>query len=297
MIRSFGYFVTLLIVFIALPAAAQIQEECMDCVEREIQKYYVGNEEWTQTEAQCCDWPCAGGWTMEEEDVGWGCLIATWSNPALLFSGTHCNSSDRDEGCPPEDPPPPPPDEIQNCTEATGCGSPIILDLGHDNYRLTSVSGGVHFDLRNEGTKVQIAWTRLGVENAFLAMDRNGNGQIDNGAELFGNYTPLRNGVLAANGFEALRELDVNADGAIDSTDAVWPTLLLWTDRNHDAFSTVDELQPISQSAVSSLGIDHSTIGKRDQWGNLFRYKAKFRIEENGQHQRTYYDVFFLMDE
>jgi hypothetical protein len=139
-----------------------------------------------------------------------------------------------------------------------------------------------------------MAWTRLGAENAFLALDRNGNGQIDNGAELFGNYTPLRDGSLAANGFEALDDLDTNSDRVIDSADPVWTSLLLWTDRNHDGFSSADELQPVAGSTVSFLRTEHRTISKKDQWGNLFHYAAKFGMTKNGrEHERTYYDVFF----
>lgn len=209
--------------------------------------------------------------------------------------GTICNASSYDDqGCPPRDPENP--DEGNGCPGAPGCGSPIILDVGDHNYRLTSVEDGVAFDLRNEGRRVQMAWTRMGVDDAFLAMDRNGNGTIDSGAELFGNFTPLRSGALAANGFLALAELDDDADGVVDANDAVWARLLLWTDRNHDARSTADELQPIATSSVTSLDTDHQSVGKRDQWGNYFRYMAKFRLRQ-GSHdqQRTGYDVFFQM--
>lgn len=118
---------------------------------------------------------------------------------------------------------------------------------------------------------ISCRWTRIGVDDAFLAMDRNGNGTIDNGAELFGNFTPLRSGALAANGFVALAELDDDGSGAIDSRDAVWSRLLLWTDRNHDGFSSASELQQITSSPVTMVSTDDQAIGRRDQWGNYFR--------------------------
>jgi hypothetical protein len=181
----------------------------------------------------------------------------------------------------------------QECSEGTGCGSPIVLDAG-GGYHLTALADGVAFDLRNEGVRRRVAWTIANLETAFLALDRNENGQIDNGAELFGNYTRLRSGVLAPNGFIALGELDDNADAIIDSRDEAWAMLLLWTDRNHDGDSTPDELQPIAQSEVVSLGSDYRAVGKRDQWGNLFRYASEFGVEKNGRrHRRPYYDVFF----
>lgn len=167
--------------------------------------------------------------------------------------------------------------------------SPIILDLGGGGYRLTSAADGVRFDIRNDGHPVQIAWTAAGGGNAFLALDRNGNGAIDNGAELFGNFTPLRSGALAANGFEALNELDDNGDGLLDATDAAWSSLLLWTDADHDGRSGAGELQPIGGSGVTALETDSRWIGRTDEWGNEFRYMSHVRM---AQGRRTYYDVF-----
>ena len=69
-------------------------------------------------------------------------------------------------------------------------GSPIIVDTARDGYRLTSVANGVYFDVNADGTPERTAWTRRDSDDAFLAMDRNGNGRIDDGTELFGNYTP-----------------------------------------------------------------------------------------------------------
>jgi hypothetical protein len=282
--------VMILIASLSFSAAAQIQEECMDCYEKVTKTPLPGGEERQDFEAECCDASCfyPNGFVVEDADVGWGCRTAqlppSWGELHNWY-GTVCNSSDDDLGCPEE--PPPPPDEIQHN------GSPIIIDLGEHSYRLTSIPGGVHFDLRNEGRRPQLAWTRLGVENAFLALDRNGNGRIDNGSELFGNYTPLRSGVLAQNGFVALAEFDSNSDRVVDSRDPAWQVLLLWTDRNHDGWSTPDEVQPIAHSMVIALGTEYRSIRKRDQWGNLFRYISKFRFRDGGgDHQRNYYDVF-----
>lgn len=142
-----------------------------------------------------------------------------------------------------------------------------------------------------------MSWTQRGAENAFLAFDRNGNGQIDNGSELFGDYSPLGAGGLAENGFLALAEFDTNRDGSIDSRDADWPLLLLWTDRDHNGASSNDEIVRLASSAVAALEIAYRPIGKRDKWGNLFRYTAKFRLWDGiSYRQRTYYDVYFLME-
>lgn len=188
----------------------------------------------------------------------------------------------------------PPPDEDAECPEPETCDdSPIVIDLGQHGYRLTSASDGVVFDLRNDGQPVQIGWTQFGVENAFLALDRDGNGSIDNGAELFGNFTPLRSGSNAPNGFAALRELDANGDTIVDVADPAWTQLLLWVDRNHDGSSTADELQPIASSIVTGLETDYRRVGRRDQWGNIFRFTSHARFAES---RRTYYDIYLVVD-
>ena len=286
----------MLIAILALPAAGQLQEECMDCYQKVTKTPLPGGEERQDFEAACCDAACfyPSGFVVEDEDVGWGCRTAVLpSHYGTQFKmyGTICNSSEDDLGCPEEEPPPPP-DEIQHN------GSPIILDLGEHNYRLTSIAEGVQFDLRNEGRRTPMAWTRLGVENAFLALDRNGNGRIDNGSELFGNYTPLRSGTVASNGFVALAELDSNQDHVVDARDPAWRALILWTDQNHDGWSTSEELQPIAQSVVTALETEYRNIRRKDQWGNVFRCMAKFRLSEGGrEHQRTYYDVFLRIEQ
>lgn len=231
------------------------------------------------------------------EDIGHGCGIMEVDNDAVV--GTMCNPTTyADLGCENPDEPLPPverkPVEKDDSQCGDPCSSPIIIDLGNESYRLTSLADGVPFDLQNEGQRRQIAWTRAGVENAFLALDRNGNGQIDNGSELFGNFTPLTSGALASNGFIALAEFDRNGDAVIDGRDPIWSYLLLWVDRNHDGWSTGDELAPLAASAILSLDTDYTPVGRKDQWGNHFRFQAKFRLSHHVQEQtRTYYDVFF----
>jgi hypothetical protein len=266
---------------------------CMDCIQKQTQHT---NPIWFESDGFCCNWPCEGftGYEMKQQDRGAGCLVTEVNNE--LVRGDFCDSNDTDLGCP--EPPPPSNGGGGGWAEVINPGSPIILDLGDDTYRLTSVADGVRFDLRNNGQACQVAWTRLGVENAFLALDRNGNGRIENGAELFGNFTPLRSGQLAGHGFEALREMDGNGDGILNATDGAWSALLLWVDRNHDGVSTPGELQPISSSAVTELELDPRVVGRKDQWGNQFRYMAHFRFRHaSAEARRTYYDVFFRMGE
>lgn len=175
------------------------------------------------------------------------------------------------------------------------CDTPILLDLGVGGYRLTSAIDGVRFDIRGDGLPRQVAWTAPHSETAFLVLDRNGNGRIDSGAELFGSATPLASGSPAVHGFEALTELDGNADGVLDRNDAVWASLLLWTDRDHDGASGPGELQPIARSGVEWLASSSAdNVNRRDAWGNVFRYMARFgSVTPSGNRTRQlpFYDV------
>lgn len=109
--------------------------------------------------------------------------------------------------------------------------NPIIIAVGQgSNYQLTSPSGGVFFNLNADGIKEKMAWTQAGDLVAFLVLDRNGNGNIDDGTELFGNHSVVPSGQPVTNGFEALAWYDLNTgngDGVIDSRDAIWSSLRL----------------------------------------------------------------------
>lgn len=181
-------------------------------------------------------------------------------------------------------------------------GSPILVDVGGRGYKLTSVEDGVPFDIDGDGQAEQMAWTAADAENAFLAFDRNGNGRIDNGTELFGPYTPTHpDGDLrrtAPNGFEALRFLEspsygalTPSDGIIDARDPMFQRLLLWTDRNHNGISEPDELQSLADAGVVAIDTDYKVIGRRDRFGNEFRQMGRLTWAD-GEAAHVY-DVWF----
>jgi hypothetical protein len=177
------------------------------------------------------------------------------------------------------------------CEQGTvDCPSPIVLNMGHGDYRLTDIAGGVRFDLDADGRVDHVSWTAAGEPLAFLALDRNGNGVIDNGSELFRDHTRLASGIFAKNGFEALRELDSNGDGVVDSRDSNWRKLQLWIDSNHNGVSEASELKRITDSDVRSIDLTYRWTGRRDRYGNLFRYEG---LTSTVSGPRRCYDIFF----
>jgi hypothetical protein len=177
--------------------------------------------------------------------------------------------------------------------------SPILIDVLGNGFRLTDTLAGVNFDLDNDGVKEQTAWTGNGSDDAFLVLDRNGNGTIDNGSELFGNFTPQPDPPygVARNGFLALAEYDKQAnggypDGVIDRNDAVFVSLRLWQDTNHNGISESWELHTLSELNIESISLDFRDSRRRDQYGNQFRYRAK--VKDKWGLGRWAWDVFFV---
>lgn len=170
-------------------------------------------------------------------------------------------------------------------------------------YRFTSPSHGVQFDVDGDGTPEQTAWIDNVFEVAFLAVDRNGNGKIDDGTELIGGHTVRE----AGNGIAALARLAPRAEdpwvngqptrhqaGSLDSSDAIWPKLLLWHDLNRNGRSEPEELQPVGE-VLAEIGMGFSLWRKTDAEGNELAWQGWVRPKRPREDERirNIYDVIF----
>jgi hypothetical protein len=198
-------------------------------------------------------------------------------------------------------PAPPPPDDPPPCDlrggENTGPCSPIILDIDGKGFNLTSAAGGVLFDISGTGHPVQMAWTANGADNAFLTLPGI-DGLVHNGKQLFGNFTPQPPS-SSPNGFAALAVYDLpadggNGDGVIDARDAIFSSLRLWIDTNHDGISQPEELHTLSSLGVNSISLKYKADQRTDQYGNVFHYRAQVNPGDPTNTGRMAYDVFFV---
>lgn len=173
-----------------------------------------------------------------------------------------------------------------------------MIDVDGNGFNLTDAAGGVTFDINGDATPENLSWTSAGSDDAWLALDRNGNGSIDNGLELFGNYTSQPT-TRKPNGFLALAEFDKaaaggNEDGKITQDDSVFSSLRLWRDANHNGVSESGELFSLSASGLTVLELEYKESRRTDEYGNKFRYRAKVRDTHGAQVGRWAWDVFLL---
>lgn len=180
-------------------------------------------------------------------------------------------------------------------------GSPIVIDVLGDGIKLTNAANGVSFDITGDGVKEGLSWTTSSSDDAWLVLDRNGNGVVDNGNELFGNFTPQpapdpgqeRNGFLALSTFDTT-ENGGDGDGRIRGGDAVFSALRLWQDRNHNGISEANELHSMTDFGLTSIDLQYKTSRRRDEHGNQFRYRAKVTNLHGSEVGRWAWDVFLV---
>lgn len=176
--------------------------------------------------------------------------------------------------------------------------TPVILDLAGDGIRFTNIHVGVLFAIGKPGPLRQVSWTYPESDDAWLALDRDGDGRITSGVELFGDETPQPPPAPGrrANGFEALAVFDTaihggNRDGQITAADDVFGRLVVWQDRNHNGESEADELQSVQSAGVAGISLRYLDSKRVDQYGNVFRYRTRVRPTRESSVARWAYDV------
>ena len=166
------------------------------------------------------------------------------------------------------------PDPIVETFKLVRRTDPLVLDLDGDGFESTALSQGVLFDANGDGIRTGTAWFKA--DEGIVALDRNGNGVIDSGLELFGDETLLADGRPAPHGFAALAELDTGhvdpnapvpgtrvgaGDGVIDAQDEGFANLRVWRDLNQDGVSQSAELQTLAESGVASIRAASQSVG------------------------------------
>jgi hypothetical protein len=152
--------------------------------------------------------------------------------------------------------------------------SPIILDLDGTGINTVGFDSEVYFDHDGNGFAQLTGW--VGANDGLLVWDRNGNGVIDNGGELFGDNTVLTNGLNAVNGFAALAEHDSNGDGVIDANDAIWSELRVWRDLSQDGITREGELVTLDELGITSISLTYTNSSYVDEHGNAHKQVGSF---------------------
>lgn len=178
---------------------------------------------------------------------------------------------------------------------------PVVIDLNGDGKYTTSLEQGVHFDFSGDGFAEKTAWVSAG--DGLLVRDVNQNGEIDNGSELFGDRTVLKDGTIAVSGFQALSDMDENKDGVLDDSDTGYKEMKIWVDFDQDGISAKEEMYSLNQLGIVSIDLAHNVINKFDTNGNLIKSEGiisgicnDFHINEYG-FIIDYIDTIYTGDE
>ena len=162
---------------------------------------------------------------------------------------------------------------------------PLALDLDGNGIRTVAANqfSGSLFDHDGDGIRTASGW--VGKEDGLLVYDRNGDGIINNGSELFGDATRLQNGGTAAHGFAALADLDDNSDGKIDAADKAFSSLRVWRDLNQDGISQEGELLTLEQAKVRSLNTQFRNTNRSLGDGNTLAQEGSYTTTDGQTRQ------------
>jgi hypothetical protein len=165
--------------------------------------------------------------------------------------------------------------------------TPVILDLNGDGVSTLSVNAGVQFDIFAAGSKTTTGW--VGGGDGLLVLDRNGDGQINDGGELFGSSVTLADGSRAKDGYVAMQALDSNGDGVLNGEDSAFGDLKVWID-NGDGVSQSGELRSLSDLGIVSLDLKAVSTSV-EQNGNTIGLTSSYTTADGASHEMA--DVWF----
>ena len=174
--------------------------------------------------------------------------------------------------------------------------SPIVLDLNKNGITSTKLDNTVYFDHDNNGFKEATAWVEK--DDGLLALDKNGNGKIDNGSELFGNHTVSNTAYgytdpKATNGYEALKTYDINNDNVIDEKDEIFSKLKIWKDKNSNGITDEGELSSLAHNNIKSIDLNYNEIAM-DENSNMVKQSSKVTLNDDSTINAN--DVWFKVN-
>ena len=228
----------------------------------------------------CCPWRTCGDITDScipciYDPAGKGGCASEYCYWCYLNGGTYCDD------------------------EEFNCWTPLLIDISGNGFNLTDAVHGVNFDAFGKSEVIRTAWTSLGSDDAWLVLDRNCNGTIDNGMELFSSAAAQPTPPVGEikHGFRALAEYDKpanggNGDGVIDNRDEIFSSLQLWQDFNHNGISEIAELHTLPEFGLISISLDYKESRRTDRFGNNFHYRAKVDDLKHSHIGRWAWDVF-----
>ena len=162
---------------------------------------------------------------------------------------------------------------------------PLTLDLDGDGIETLASNGhdGALFDHDKNGIRTATGW--VGKDDGLLVYDRNGDGVVNNGSELFGDNTPLKNGERATNGYQALADLDDNGDGKVDAADSAFAHLRVWRDLNQDGISQEGELLTLNEAKVKALNLANKNTDRDLGNGNSLAEEGTYTDSDGNEKQ------------
>ncbi len=152
---------------------------------------------------------------------------------------------------------------------------PLVFDLDGNGVDTTGIDQGVLFDLDGDGKSEKTSFVTG--DDFVLSLDRNHNGKIDSGKELFGDANGFKDGI------EELKSFDLNRDGTIDRLDPIFKDLKLFNKNR----------RPISLGQAGIEKIDLSRLNQRGFTNNGDRYDGALEFELKSGEKRTARDIYF----